>query len=169
MKKLFVIFTLLVIIVPQMIFAQTKIDKAGEVWVEKTLKSLTLREKIGQMIVTGVLGDYKNVNGEKFAEIKKQIVENKVGGFVFYRGDALELAALTNEMQAIAKIPLFMAADFERGLPMQIQKRNEFYAQYGNRGGGKSAGCLSQRANYRRRNASNRHQLALRSGFRCFE
>ncbi len=126
MKKLFVIFTLLVIIVPQTIFAQTQINKAGEVWVEKTLKSLTLREKIGQMIVTGVLGDYKNVNGEKFAEVKKQIVENKVGGFVFYRGDALELAALTNEMQAIAKIPLFMAADFERGLPMQIRSGTSF-------------------------------------------
>ncbi len=130
---------------------------------------MTLREKIGQMIVTGVLGDYKNVNGEKFAEVRKQIVENKVGGFVFYRGDALELAALTNEMQAISKVPLFMAADFERGLPMQIRSGTSFYAQYGNRGGGKSAGRFSQRADYRRRNESHRHQLALRSGFRCFE
>ncbi|MGI8467698.1 MAG: glycoside hydrolase family 3 protein [Pyrinomonadaceae bacterium] len=111
----------------QIVFAQTsKTDKAGEIWVEKTLQSLTLREKIGQMIVTGVLGDFKNVNGEKFAEVRKQIVENKVGGFVFYRGDALELAALTNEMQAISKIPLFMAADFERGLPMQIRSGTSF-------------------------------------------
>ncbi|MGI9035216.1 MAG: glycoside hydrolase family 3 protein [Pyrinomonadaceae bacterium] len=127
MKKLLILFTLLVFANQQMIFAQTsKIDRAGEIWVEKTLKSMTLREKIGQMIVTGVLGDYKNVDGEKFAEVKKQILENKVGGFVFYRGDALELAALTNEMQAISKIPLFMAADFERGLPMQIRSGTSF-------------------------------------------
>ena len=126
MKKLFISLTLIVLLSQQIIFAQTKIDRAGDVWVEKTLKSMTLREKIGQMIVTGVLGDYKNVNGEKFAEVRKQIVENKVGGFVFYRGDALELAALTNEMQAISKVPLFMAADFERGLPMQIRSGTSF-------------------------------------------
>ncbi len=126
MKKLFISLTLIVLLSQQIIFAQTKIDRAGDVWVEKTLKSMTLREKIGQMIVTGVLGDYKNVNGEKFAEVRKQIVENKVGGFVFYRGDALELAALTNEMQTISKVPLFMAADFERGLPMQIKSGTSF-------------------------------------------
>jgi hypothetical protein len=80
-------------------------------WVEKTLRSMTLRERVGQMIVVGSLGEYKNFSGEKFADIKKQIVENRVGGFVFYRGDVLELAAMTNEMQRVSKIPLLMAAD----------------------------------------------------------
>lgn len=126
--KYFIILLIFISLASQnAVFAQPrKIDKKGEEWVEKTLKSLTLREKIGQMIVTGVLGDYKNVNGEKFSEVRKQILENKVGGFVFYRGDALELAALTNEMQSIAKIPLLMAADFERGLPMQIRSGTSF-------------------------------------------
>ncbi|MBS1794125.1 MAG: glycoside hydrolase family 3 C-terminal domain-containing protein [Acidobacteria bacterium] len=111
---------------PAAVFARAKSERTRADRVEKTLKSMTLREKLGQMIVTGVMGDYKNVDGEKFAEVKKQIVENKVGGFVFYRGDALELAALTNEMQSLAKIPLFMAADFERGLPMQIRSGTSF-------------------------------------------
>jgi beta-N-acetylhexosaminidase len=95
-------------------------------WVEKTLRSMTLRERVGQMIVVGSLGEYKNFSGEKFADIKKQIVENRVGGFVFYRGDVLELAAMTNEMQRVSKIPLLMAADFERGLPMQIKSGTSF-------------------------------------------
>ncbi len=95
-------------------------------WVEQTLKSLNLRERIGQMIVVGALGEYKNVASEKFADIKKQIVENRVGGFVFYRGDVLELAAMTNEMQRVSKVPLLMAADFERGLPMQIKSGTSF-------------------------------------------
>ena len=99
---------------------------AETIWVENILKSLTLRERVGQMMVTGVLGDFKNVDGEKFAEVRRQILENKVGGFVFYRGDALELAALTNEMQRISKVPLLLAADFERGLPMQIRSGTGF-------------------------------------------
>jgi len=96
------------------------------IWVEQTLRSLPLRERIGQMIVVGALGEYKNVASEKFGDIKKQIIENKVGGFVFYRGDVLELAAMTNEMQRTAKVPLLMAADFERGLPMQIKSGTSF-------------------------------------------
>ena len=126
MKHFFILLVFISLLSPQAVFAQTKSDKKSADWVEKTLRSLTLREKIGQMIVTGVLGDYKNVDGEKFAEVRRQILENKVGGFVFYRGDALELAALTNEMQSISKIPLFMAADFERGLPMQIRSGTSF-------------------------------------------
>ena len=105
--------------------ASGKVSKDAP-WIEKTLRSLSLREKIGQMIVVGSLGEFKNVNSEKFNDIRKQIVENKVGGFVFYRGDALELAAMTNEMQKMAKVPLLMAADFERGLPMQIKSGTSF-------------------------------------------
>ena len=78
------------------------------------------------MIVTGALGEYKNFAGEKFAEIRQHIEQNRVGGFVFYRGDANELAALTNEMQRLAKVPLLIAADFERGLPMQIRSGTGF-------------------------------------------
>ena len=78
------------------------------------------------MIVTGAIGEYKNIDSDKFAEIRKQILENKLGGFVFYRGDVLELAALTNEMQRLSKVPLLMAADFERGLPMQIRSGTSF-------------------------------------------
>lgn len=126
MKHIFSLLFLVSILFQPAVFGQQTPDKKGASWVETTLKSMTLREKIGQMIVTGVLGDFKNVNGEKFAETRRQILENKVGGFVFYRGDALELAALTNEMQGLSKIPLFMAADFERGLPMQIRSGTSF-------------------------------------------
>lgn len=129
MKKSIVAVSLVVLLVSQIVLAQNKTPKVNAAenrWVEQTLKNLTLRERIGQMIVVGQLGDYKNVNGEKFAETRKQILENKVGGFVFYRGDALELAALTNEMQRISNVPLLMAADFERGLPMQIRSGTSF-------------------------------------------
>ena len=101
-------------------------DPAEVRWVEETLRSLSLRERVGQLIVTGALGEYKNFRGEKFAEVARHIEETGVGGFVFYRGDANGLAALTNEMQRRAKVPLLLAADFERGLPMQIRNGTGF-------------------------------------------
>jgi beta-N-acetylhexosaminidase len=124
-KKAFVLCISFLLLNSHFAFPQNGID-AQSLWVERMLENLTLRERVGQMIVVGALGEYKNVNGEKFAEIKKQIMENRVGGFVFYRGDVLELATMTNEMQSVAKVPLLMAADFERGLPMQIRSGTSF-------------------------------------------
>lgn len=101
-------------------------ELAQERWVEDTLRALTLRERIGQLIVTGTFGEFRNFKGEKFAELRRHIEQTRIGGFVFYRGDVLELAALTNEMQRLAKVPLLLAADFERGLPMQIKSGTSF-------------------------------------------
>ena len=113
-------------IAPGKIKKSRQSENTESIWVETILRSLTLRERIGQLIVVGSLGEYKNFAGAKFAETRRQILENKVGGFVFYRGDVGELAALTNEMQRISKVPLLMAADFERGLPMQIKSGTSF-------------------------------------------
>lgn len=58
-----------------------KIRKNG---LEKTLNSLTLHEKIGQMINVSINTDYANFNSKKFAEIRRQIEQNKVGGFTLF-------------------------------------------------------------------------------------
>lgn len=46
MKKIFAL-SLVLVIFCNIVFAQ-KIDKKADKWVEQTLKSMTLREKIGQ-------------------------------------------------------------------------------------------------------------------------
>src|SRR3954471_22635951 len=107
MKKIFILFTLLVLICSQTLFAQVKIDRKGAQWVEKTLNSLTLREKIGQMIMMPLNVEFTNVGSERFAQMRRQIEQNKVGGFTLFRGEANSISVLTNEAQRIAKIPLF--------------------------------------------------------------
>ncbi|MEP7037900.1 MAG: glycoside hydrolase family 3 N-terminal domain-containing protein [Acidobacteriota bacterium] len=109
----------------------TKTDKKAEKWVEQTLKNLTLREKIGQMIVMPLSGEFTNTKSDKFAEMRRQIVENKVGGFTLFRGEANSIAALTNEAQRLAKIPLFFSADYERGLRMQLRTGTPFTTNMG--------------------------------------
>jgi beta-N-acetylhexosaminidase len=111
--------------------SKTQSSKAESTWIESTLKKLSLREKIGQMIVVRVGGEFTNFNSEKFAEVKKHIEQNKVGGVIIYRGDVNEIAALTNEMQRLAKIPLLIAADYERGLRMQLRSGTPFTTNMG--------------------------------------
>jgi len=135
MKKVFVLFALFVLqLAPQGIFAQSKSpenEQAQTNWVEETLRNLTLRERIGQMIIVPLNGEFTNVNSEKFAAMRRQIVENKVGGFTLFRGEANSIAALTNEAQRLAVIPLFFSADYERGLRMQLRTGTPFTTNMG--------------------------------------
>lgn len=108
-----------------------KTDKKPEKWIEKTLKNLSLREKIGQMIIMPLNGEFTNTSSKKFAAMRRQIVENKVGGFTLFRGEANSIAALTNEAQRLAKIPLFFSADYERGLRMQLRTGTPFTTNMG--------------------------------------
>lgn len=117
MKHLACSFLLIGLMAPTLALAQ-KDQKASEAWVARHLKSLTLREKIGQMINMRMSGEFANFNGDKFAEYRREILENKIGGFTVYRGEANAVAAVTNEMQKMAKLPLLIAADYERGLRM---------------------------------------------------
>jgi beta-N-acetylhexosaminidase len=132
MKRVCILFILCGLFLQQFVSAQTqKIDKNGEKWVEKTLKSLTLREKIGQMIIMPLSGEFTNTQSEKFADMRRQIEQNKVGGFTLFRGEANSIAAVTNEAQKIAKIPLFFSADYERGLRMQLRTGTPFTTNMG--------------------------------------
>lgn len=131
-KKVFILFTLLILNSPQMMFAQLpKLDAKGRQWVEKTLRSMTLREKIGQMIIMPLNVEFTNLKSAKFAEMQRQIQQNKVGGFTLFRGEANSISVLTNEAQRIAKIPLFFSADFERGLRMQLRTGTPFTTNMG--------------------------------------
>ena len=112
------------------VLAQKKDGKQDE-WVEITLRGLTLRQKIGQMINVRMSGEFANLSSEKFAEYKREVLENGIGGFTVYRGDANAIASLTNELQRIATVPLFFTADYERGLRMQLRTGTPFTTNMG--------------------------------------
>ncbi|HEY8562520.1 MAG TPA: glycoside hydrolase family 3 N-terminal domain-containing protein [Pyrinomonadaceae bacterium] len=133
MKRFLLSLALIALLSQQFIYAQTtaQTDKKAARWVEKTLKAMTLREKIGQMINVAMNAEFANFESEKFAVVRRQILENKVGGFTLFRGEANSIAALTNEAQRLAKIPLFFSADYERGLRMQLRTGTPFTTNMG--------------------------------------
>jgi beta-glucosidase-like glycosyl hydrolase/CubicO group peptidase (beta-lactamase class C family) len=95
-------------------------------WVKKTLSALTLEEKVGQLIMPAFQGVYVNAESFEFKEIARQIQQNHVGGFILFAGEVYESAVLIDRMQALARIPLLVASDFERGANFRIRNTTSF-------------------------------------------
>jgi len=89
-------------------------------WVDKTLKKMTLEEKIGQMIACRYSGHFVNRDSDYLEKLKPLIVNRKIGGLILFGGEVYETAYLTNTAQEMSEIPLLIASDFERGVGNQI-------------------------------------------------
>ena len=90
-------------------------QKRSEAWIERTLRGMTLDEKVGQLLVPVVRSGFRNVESEDFARLRRDIVDFKVGGYHVVGTDPAGLALLINDMQRAAKIPLMITADLEGG------------------------------------------------------
>ncbi len=97
-----------------------KLSKKDEDWVRKTLKSLTLDEKIGQMFLADANVVFWNRESEEFKKLQHHIVNNKVGGVLVFRSEVLPTALSANRWQELAKVPLLIASDLEMGLGMRF-------------------------------------------------
>jgi len=95
---------------------RTPLSSAQREWVERTLASLTLRERAGQMVNVWVLGDYTNTSDSSFAEVLRWIQLDKVGGVTMSLGSPIEVAEKINAMQRAARVPLMVGADLEPNL-----------------------------------------------------
>ena len=77
-------------------------------WVEQTLASMTLEEKIAQMFcVTDMITDPE--------ALKAFVRKYPVGSFMYRSGDAAEVQTAQRAMQEASKIPLLLACNLESG------------------------------------------------------
>lgn len=83
--------------------------------VQEQLNSLTLEEKIGQMILAGVQGTTLD------DQAKQMITDQKVGGIIFYANNVSTLEGTAKFVQSIKEanqsnpVPIFMSVDQEGG------------------------------------------------------
>ncbi|MBO0727016.1 MAG: hypothetical protein J2P52_15535, partial [Blastocatellia bacterium] len=96
------------------------LGRKEEDWVHKTLRSLTLDEKIGQMIVADANVVFWNREGAEYKKLRHHIVDNKVGGVILFRSQVWAAAMVTNRWQEMAKVPLLISADLEMGPGMRL-------------------------------------------------
>ena len=58
-----------------------QLDRDGEKWAEKTLRKLSLEEKIGQLFMIWARAEFLNVNSPQYLELRDQMHKYHVGSF----------------------------------------------------------------------------------------
>nr|WP_255727795.1 glycoside hydrolase family 3 N-terminal domain-containing protein [Rhodohalobacter sulfatireducens] len=81
---------------------------------------MTLDEKIGQLFMVRAYGEFSNDRDLDYLRLKELITDYHVGGIIFFQGDVYGQAVRNNELQKIAKYPLWIAQDMEFGAAMRI-------------------------------------------------
>ncbi|HEX2092846.1 MAG TPA: glycoside hydrolase family 3 N-terminal domain-containing protein [Longimicrobiaceae bacterium] len=96
------------------------LSDADRRWVERTLASLSLREKVAQLVVPWVGGEYAAVDSPELERALRWVEEDRVGGVIVSIGLPHSQAAKLNELQRRARVPLFVMADMENGPGMRL-------------------------------------------------
>lgn len=118
----------LILAVPATMFAETTLEPSPRSFrkADRLLKRMGIDEKIGQVIHIGINASYLNRQSAEFLRLKREITENKVGGIVVFAGPVYETVHLVNRLQALAKHPLLISADFETGVGMRFSDAVNF-------------------------------------------
>src|SRR5260370_42659339 len=109
--------------------SRVSLDREGERWAKRTLKKLSLEEKIGQMFMIRVLSKFVNIEDPDYQKLREHITRYHLGSILLtvpvdgpflLKSEPYEAAMLINGLQREPRIPLIVAADFERGPSMRL-------------------------------------------------
>ncbi len=84
-------------------------------WADSVLATLSLRGKVGQMMMRWIPGTVAGDGSAEFRNARRWITEDSLGGFIISIGSPDALARTTNSLQGLSRVPLLFAADFEMG------------------------------------------------------
>ncbi len=106
-----------------------ELTKEGRQWAARTLKKLTLEEKVGQMLSVRYFMDFENFDGDAYRQFRDQMQKYGIGSIVLtvhvdgaglLKNPPLEAAVMSNRLQRDSKLPLLIAGDLERGLATRM-------------------------------------------------
>ncbi len=92
----------------------------------KQVKKMSVEEKVGQLIHVGINARFANQSSPFFKDLQRHVVENKIGGIIFFGAPIYETTILANRMQQNAKLPMLMSLDAETGIGMRFQDATNF-------------------------------------------
>jgi len=111
------------------------LDRDGEKWAEKTLRKMSLEEKVGQLFMIWVRARFYNLQDPDLLQLEQTIQRDQIGslamtvpvdGPFLIKTGPYEAAMVLNEIQQQSKLPMIIAADFERGVSMRLDGTTNF-------------------------------------------
>ncbi|WP_241749641.1 glycoside hydrolase family 3 protein [Rufibacter sediminis] len=92
-------------------------------WVDSVFRRMTPDERITQLMMIEV---FSNQGPEHEEDVKLLIRRYKVGGLIFFQGGPIRQARMTNRLQAVSKIPLWIGMDAENGIGMRMDSAMQY-------------------------------------------
>ena len=96
---------------------------------------MTLQDKVAQLVFIPFPGAAPNSRTREYRRFMRLVREIRVGGLILVnwsngriveKAEPYALAAFVNRMQRLARVPLFVAGDFERGASMRVDGTTVF-------------------------------------------
>jgi beta-N-acetylhexosaminidase len=103
--------------------------------VRRWMRGMTLRDEVAQLIFIPFHGAPPNSRSREYHNFVRLIRETKAGGLILTnvsngrvvrKAEPYALAAFLNRMQRVAKVPLLVGGDFERGASMRVEGTTVF-------------------------------------------
>ena len=107
----------------------------GDKWAAKTLRSLSVEEKIGQVFMIWCRASFLNAESPEYLQWVEVMQKYHVGSFAMsvhvdgpflLRTEPYEVAEILNRLQKQSKLPLLFSADFERGVSTRLMGTTNF-------------------------------------------
>jgi beta-N-acetylhexosaminidase len=104
-------------------------SRESDKWAEKTLRKMSVEEKVGQLFMIWCRASFLNVENPEYVQMREAMLKYHIGSFgmtvhadgiFLQRTEPYEAAELLNRLQGESKLPLLFAADFERGVSMRL-------------------------------------------------
>jgi len=112
-----------------------QLTQDGNKWAEKSLKKMSLEQKVGQLFMVRVLTQFYNLASPDYLRFRDQVRRYHLGGVLLtipsegalvFKSEPYEAAMFTNRLQEESETPLLVAADFERGPSMRFYGTSVF-------------------------------------------
>src|SRR4051812_6708109 len=97
-----------------------------EVDVSALLASLTVRDKIAQLVMPWIAGSYAAFDDEAFRRMQVWVDSLHVGGLLVSVGSPFDVAAKLNRLQERSGIPLLIGSDLEAGTSIRLNGGTPF-------------------------------------------
>jgi beta-N-acetylhexosaminidase len=111
---------------PYAVLPEAAVERTPNLTPETLLGSLTLRQKVGQLVFPWLLGSYSAIDGEGLDSTIAAIDSLAIGGIIVSLGTPMDVAAKINLLQRRSRLPLLIAADLEYGTGMRLRGGTAF-------------------------------------------